>query len=606
MAAVDLLAGHAVRHVGERDEPQVARGQHDRLGAAGGPPLVGALLHRPAQGRAHGGTGLGAAVRALRPARHGQTAAGPDEVAEGEAVAGLEGLAGALAVVGEDHDPVGARRVLGHLLQEREGAVEPPQDLVDIPAARPGVVRHLVVRDEVGVDRAAPREHVPEDGGDHHVTLDDGREGADQRVEPAPADTGAAPLDAGAQGLADLAEDLGDEGEGGPHGVGGIGEVGEVPGPRSVLLPPPGGHGEDEGELLGAAAEEVAAAGAVDGEEAAVAGALDGAALELGGGGRPVADHDLAGVLLVPPERGHVVVGAVQDAELARPGLAGPVRAPGGEAVGGGDAALPEPPPESGHQPFDDGGAEHVVPDPVELDEDEARVAGLRSRQLAAAASAVGEAVEAAAVGVVVTDGERAAGGRGDGGHHRGDDHGGLRPRLAPPLGDEAQGEQQQRAVEEEGEQAEHEGGHEQQGAHQQRPHERGEQTEGAGAEGRGDRDAGGAVAAVGLELEVRQDSGEHEHRQGADRPYGDHAPHGAAGLPPSPHAATPPARTGLHPATPRRGPSRRRPRTLSGRRIPRWAWRAAGAPAPSSARRTPARPGPPSRPGRPGARTPR
>ncbi len=195
--------------------------------------------------------------------------------------------------------------------------------------------------------------------------LDDGREGADERVEPAAADARAAPLDAGAGGLADLAEDLRHEGQGGAHGVGGVGEVGEVSGARPGPLAPPGGHGEDEGELFRAAAEEVAAAGAVDGEEAAVAGVPHGPALELDGGGGAVADHDLAGVLLVPPEGGHVEGGAVQDAELAGAGLAGPVGAPGGEPVRGDAArgALPEPAGDGGHEALGDGGGEDVVAD---------------------------------------------------------------------------------------------------------------------------------------------------------------------------------------------------------------------------------------------------
>src|SRR5690606_16477077 len=95
----------------------------------------------------------------------------------------------------------------------------------------------------------------------------------------------------------------------------------------------PGGHGEDQGELSGAAAEEVAAARAVDGEQPSVVGVRDGPALHFEGARGPAGDHERAGLLLVPAERGHVVVAAVQDAELAGAGLAGPVGAPGGEAV---------------------------------------------------------------------------------------------------------------------------------------------------------------------------------------------------------------------------------------------------------------------------------
>ncbi len=109
MTGVDLLLGHAVRHVREGDQAEVAGGQHDRLGVTAGLAVEPvALLHRPAQCRADGGAGLGAAVGTAGPARHGQPAARAHEVAEGEAVAALEGLAGALAVVGEDDDAVRA------------------------------------------------------------------------------------------------------------------------------------------------------------------------------------------------------------------------------------------------------------------------------------------------------------------------------------------------------------------------------------------------------------------------------------------------------------------------------------------------------------------
>src|SRR5262249_18738834 len=154
--------------------------------------------------------------------------------------------------------------------------------------------------------------------------------------EAAASDAGPLLAHAGRDRLADLAAGVGEEGERGADRVGRVGEVGEVSGAGAVLpAAAPGGYGQHEGLLVGAAAEEVAAAGTVQGEQSPVGGALDGTALEFGGAGRPVADHHLPAVLLVPAEGGDVEGGAVQDAQLAGAGLAGPVGAPRGEPVGG-------------------------------------------------------------------------------------------------------------------------------------------------------------------------------------------------------------------------------------------------------------------------------
>ncbi|GAA2951680.1 hypothetical protein GCM10011428_84330 [Streptomyces violaceus] len=104
--------------------------------------------------------GLRPAAGALRPARHGQSAAGPYQVAEGQAVAGTEGLAGALAVIGQHDDPVRARGVLGDVLDQGERPVEAFEDLLRVAARRAGVVGDLVVGHQVGVDGGAADEHV--------------------------------------------------------------------------------------------------------------------------------------------------------------------------------------------------------------------------------------------------------------------------------------------------------------------------------------------------------------------------------------------------------------------------------------------------------------
>lgn len=109
MAAVDLLARHPVRHVGEVHEPQVPRRQHQRFRAARRALPAPVLLDRPVQGAAQRALGLRAAGRpAPGPPGDRQAAADPHEVPQREPVGALEGLAEALPVVGEDHDPVRA------------------------------------------------------------------------------------------------------------------------------------------------------------------------------------------------------------------------------------------------------------------------------------------------------------------------------------------------------------------------------------------------------------------------------------------------------------------------------------------------------------------
>lgn len=97
-------------------------------------------------------------------------------------------------------------------------------------------------------------------------------------------------------------------------------------------------------------------------------------------------------------------------------------------------------------------------------------------------AAAVGEPVQASAVGVVVPYGEGGAGRGGDGGHHGGDHDRRLRGGLAPARGVEAEGDEEEGAVEEEDEQAEDEGGDQKEEPDEEGPGEGGEQAEDTGA----------------------------------------------------------------------------------------------------------------------------
>ena len=117
----------------------------------------------------------------------------------------------------------------------------------------------------------------------------------------------------------------------------GAGEVREV-----VLAQPPAADVEDRAHrqqrVRRVTAEDVRAAGAVAEQQPAAVGD---AALQLGGVARVVGDDRRAALLLPPPERGHVLVVAVQDPGLAGAGLRGPVGLPAHEVVAAvGDPAL--------------------------------------------------------------------------------------------------------------------------------------------------------------------------------------------------------------------------------------------------------------------------
>ncbi len=97
------------------------------------------------------------------------------------------------------------------------------------------------------------------------------------------------------------------------------------------------------------------------------------APLELGRVARVVRHDRLAEVLLPPPEGGHVVVVAVQEPRLAGAGLRGPVGLPALEVV----RLLAEPARHGGRAAVAERALQHVVREPVDLEEDHAGDVGL-------------------------------------------------------------------------------------------------------------------------------------------------------------------------------------------------------------------------------------
>ena len=92
-----------------------------------------------------------------------------NELAKADAIALEEGLAKALAVVGQDHELVRARCLLGRLHERRDRVVDAIQRLERLDAFRPAVVGQLVVVGEVGVDDVRAAVHLLDDQRDIDV-----------------------------------------------------------------------------------------------------------------------------------------------------------------------------------------------------------------------------------------------------------------------------------------------------------------------------------------------------------------------------------------------------------------------------------------------------
>jgi hypothetical protein len=190
------------------------------------------------------------------------------------------------------------------------------------------MVGDLVIADQVGIDDRAPGADVAHHRGHDDVPLYDRGERSDQGIQHAAADRWALVAPPLAYRGHQLAHHLGDEGEHRAGRAGRVREVGEVP--RAVTSTGTAGHAQHEGRVARAASEQVAPAGAVGSQQAGPVGVPP---LQPCRSGRPATRHQPSGVLFEPAERGNVVVGTVQDGELAGAGLAAPVGLPRDEAM---------------------------------------------------------------------------------------------------------------------------------------------------------------------------------------------------------------------------------------------------------------------------------
>src|SRR2546428_5701354 len=101
-------------------------------------------------------------------------------------IALAERRAGALAVIREDDEAIGPRRIKGRLLDEADDAVEAPEGVAGFDAVGPGVVRDLVVVDVVRVDRRGAAVHLLYHEGGGEMAQEHVRRGARERIGKPP------------------------------------------------------------------------------------------------------------------------------------------------------------------------------------------------------------------------------------------------------------------------------------------------------------------------------------------------------------------------------------------------------------------------------------
>src|SRR2546428_12000608 len=125
-------------------------------------------------------------------------------------IALAERRAGGLAVIREDDEAIGPRRIKGRLRDEADDGVEAPEGVESCDAVGPGVVRDLVVVDVVRVDRGGAAVHLLYHEGGGEMAQEHVRRGARERIGKPPVASRLdlpAPL---AAGLHELFDDLAD------------------------------------------------------------------------------------------------------------------------------------------------------------------------------------------------------------------------------------------------------------------------------------------------------------------------------------------------------------------------------------------------------------
>ena len=429
MAGGESLQAGPALEIGERDESEVARRQHD--GVVGfrrrrGGRVAGTEHHLTVDGPAPDDRGdepaepavvvadgvaqhpvevapaLGAELRALDVVAPLEQRC--DEVAEGEAVALQEGGALGLAVVGEHHHVVGPGGLAEGPLQPGQLLVEPPQRLQRVVRGDPGVVGHLVVPHEVDIGGRHAAVDVAQQGVDGEVAQDHGRDRSEKGID-APAVL--ARLDvapAGPPCRRQLAPDVGEAQD--EKSRNGVGVTEEIRQPVPARARPVGDRAEREHRVAAVAGEDVGARHPTVDEQPVAIGLPPFDLRRVAGS---VRRENSAGLLVVPAKGGHVGVVAMEDPRLTRPGLRRQVALPSDDAV----APAPHPPRQCRQVALAEGAPQHRLGQPVDLKEQQPGDIG----RLGSIEAAHHSAHHVAPPHHVVVDGEEAAGDRRHRGH---------------------------------------------------------------------------------------------------------------------------------------------------------------------------------------------
>ncbi len=364
MALLDLLEREAPRLLHEVDEAEVSGPEHDHVAVRD--VVLRALLRRmPGRVRQRMADHRVLLVAARDPGDLAGREGALDELVEPVAVALLERRPLRLAVIGEHDDLVRAGCVAASTVDPGELLVELPERLERVGPLQPGVVGHLVVAGEGRVDRGPSPHHVGQDAEDDEVAHDHAHRAAQERVDPAPVSARVDVPPDRSQRRGPLEDDLPEEEDERPRDVVSVCEERAVAGVRT-LLGVHAAHGEDD--VVGLAREEVPAARATVGQKTVPRVP----ALDLRAVGRRRAGHHDRALLLDPAERRDVLVGAEQDARLARSRLGREIGLPFEEPM----RVLREPARHRRrvavpHRALEDGTGE-----PVDLEVDDARRVG--------------------------------------------------------------------------------------------------------------------------------------------------------------------------------------------------------------------------------------
>ena len=327
MALLDLFQCQAARLLHQIDEPEVSRGENDRISTAYARRVVAVggcrarrLFHSVAHHRV---VFLPARERGRANCRDGAA----HEVGEVVAVPLPEGRALRLSVVGQDDELIRPRGVAPRPVDPSELLVELAQRLEGVGPLQPRVVGDLVVARERRVHHRPPFHHVGKHAEDDQVTHGNAHRRAHEGIGAAPVAARADVAARATSGRRPLQHDLPEEEDEQARDVEAVCKEDAVTGIRTLLL---GDPADREDRVLCLTGEQVAATRSALPEQAHARGA---AALDLGTIVRFRAGHRAPAFLLDPAKGGNVLVRAEQDACLTRARLRREVGLPLGEQM---------------------------------------------------------------------------------------------------------------------------------------------------------------------------------------------------------------------------------------------------------------------------------